>query len=62
MSETDTCSNCSPHKFTAERLDVWRTAHQVLKNAEDDWPDDYGVDPRDVLVLAYFLAGELPPI
>lgn len=50
------CPNCNTNQFIAERLDFWQAAKGALNEA--DWPDDYEVDPQDVLALALFLAGE----
>lgn len=49
------CDECNLTHAMASRMDAWRMADTALKKAK--WPDDYKVDPQDVLALAMFLMG-----
>lgn len=44
-------------EIVAHRQDVWVCADALLRNRK--WPDEYTVDPRDVMTVACFLSGEL---
>jgi hypothetical protein len=46
------CSNCSPAEFLAERVDAYKTAVSLLKEAGAEF------DTEDILLVAHFLVGE----
>ncbi|MFT2016321.1 hypothetical protein ACMA1D_10825 [Streptomyces sp. 796.1] len=54
------CPSCSVDQYVAERSDIYRAAHALLRNLFDR-DDDRPHDPEDVLRLAMFLAGDHAP-
>lgn len=47
------CSNCSAAEFLAERIDAYKAATSLLKEA------DVQFTPEDLLMVAAFLTGEV---
>ena len=53
MSAERKCSNCSASEFLAERVDAYKSATSLLKDAGVEFT------PEDLLMVAAFLTGEV---